>query len=498
MSQTAEELAYLAKDAYKDRVAGGPAVPINGHKYLVIASVHGPHGYYGVAYQLYDYPHIDKDIVITERGTVTELKRFLSTIQDLRTDGAMVVDQVNPQLDAAERFTNHVLVYAKNNHIALENIQITGHSLGGTLAEIESARHGFAGATFNAYGAVDLGYDIPEGGSRIVDYVVATDSVSASGRHYGKVVQFATHADVAALDHAGYLRGDGNPWAVAKERFLPAHAITNFAPGPGDGPSILTAQNEALAQQYAAAIGAFRQDAYDRREAIHHVAQAAERVDAVMAHVPGTPSNVRANLSAAAEAGYAAGQFAVDQTRKAERGVERDAGIVGEHLADAYAASRQVAAQVVGDVEHAASRAYATARHPETWFAHAGSRAQPAPPQTPCFSDPEHAQHLLYTHFQKLLPRGTSPERLHQITAACHLAGIDEPADLAGIHGGESTLVFTPNSMFGRAATVDLSRPAPSVEQTLQQVRQYDQQQAQLRAQLTAQIESCVQQGPVR
>ncbi|HVU80686.1 MAG TPA: hypothetical protein VHD89_01610 [Rhodanobacteraceae bacterium] len=497
MSLTAGDYAYLAADAYVDQ-RPNKVVKLNGHNYRVLFVAHDISGYYAAAYQLYDRPGIDRQIVIAERGTVTELKRLLSTVQDLRADGAMVVDQVNPQMDAAERFTHKVLDYAAHKGISLDQITITGHSLGGTLGEIESARHGLSGATFNAYGAVDLGYDIPEGGSRIVDYVVATDSVSASGRHYGKVVQFATHADVAALDHAGYLRGDGNPWAVAKERFLPAHAITNFAPGPGDGPSILTAQNEALAQQYAAAIGAFRQDAYDRREAIHNVAQAAERVDAVMARVPGTPSNVRANLSAAAEAGYAAGQFAVDQTRKAERVVERDAGIVGEHLADAYAASRQVAAQVVDDVEHAASRAYATATHPETWFAHAGSRAQPAPPQTPCFSDPDHAQHLLYTHFQKLLPRGTSPERLHQITAACHLAGIDEPADLAGIHGGESTLVFTPNSMFGRAATVDLSQPAPSVEQTLQQVRQYDQQQAQLRAQLTAQIESCVQQGPVR
>jgi hypothetical protein len=284
--------------------------------------------------------------------------------------------------------------------------------------------------------------------------------------------------------------GGGAVSAGARHRQFCARAWT--------GPSILTAQNEALARQYAVAIGAFRQDAYDRREAIHQVAQTAERVDAVMAHVPGTPANVRANLSAATNAGYASGQFAVDQTRKTERVIERDAAIVGEHLAEAYATSRQVAGRIVDDVEHAASRAYVVATHPETWPARAVERAAPALPTTQCFSDPDHAQHLMYTHFQRLLPRGTSPERLHQITAACHQAGIDDPADLAGVHGGEFSLVFTPNSMFGRAAVVDLSQPAPSIEQTLQQVRQYEQQQAQLRAQLTAQIENYVQQGPVR
>jgi hypothetical protein len=210
-------------------------VKFNGHKYRVLFATHDISGYYAAAYQLYDHPGIDKEIIIAQRGTVTELKRPFISIQDLRADAAMVADKVNPQVEAAERFTRKVLDYAAREKIPLDQITVTGHSLGGALAEIESARHGLSGATFNAYGAVDLGYHIPEGGNRIVDYVVATDSISAGGRHYGHIVPLATRADVAALDHAGYLHGNGNPWAVAEERFLPAHAIANFAPGLGQG-----------------------------------------------------------------------------------------------------------------------------------------------------------------------------------------------------------------------------------------------------------------------
>ncbi len=75
------------------------------------------------------------------------------------------------------------------------------------------------------------------------------------------------------------------------------------------------------------------------------------------------------------------------------------------------------------------------------------------------------------------------------------MAGMRDPGDLAGIYGGESSIAFTPHSMFGRAAAMDLSQPAPSMQQTLQQVQAFDQQQAQAMQRL--QQNNLQQQGPV-
>ena len=111
------------------------------------------------------------------------------------------------------------------------------------------------------------------------------------------------------------------------------------------------------------------------------------------------------------------------------------------------------------------------------------------------FDDPAHPQHAMYSRLQALLPSGTSQERLHQAAATCHMAGMRDPGDLAGIYGGESSIVFTPHSMFGRAAAMDLSQPAPSMQQTLQQVQAFDQQQAQAMQRL--QQNNLQHQGPM-
>jgi hypothetical protein len=76
------------------------------------------------------------------------------------------------------------------------------------------------------------------------------------------------------------------------------------------------------------------------------------------------------------------------------------------------------------------------------------------------------------------------------------MAGMRGPGDLAGIYGGESSIVFTPHSMFGHAAAMDLSQPAPSVQQTLQQVQAFDQQQARQAMQRPQQV-NMQQPGPV-
>lgn len=116
------------------------------------------------------------------------------------------------------------------------------------------------------------------------------------------------------------------------------------------------------------------------------------------------------------------------------------------------------------------------------------------------FSDPTHPQHGIYAELEKLLPAGTSPERLTQATAACHQAGIDKPQDLASIVGNANAILFTSRSLVCQIGEMDISQPAPSIQQTMQQVEQFDQQREQHHAQFQAQqaqINAQAQQGPV-
>lgn len=90
------------------------------------------------------------------------------------------------------------------------------------------------------------------------------------------------------------------------------------------------------------------------------------------------------------------------------------------------------------------------------------------------FDDPGHPQHPMYAKLKALLPAGTSEARLAQATTACHLAGLDDPQDLAQIHNTDNAILFVNNSLFGRMAEMDLTGPAPSVQQSLLRAYQHD------------------------
>lgn len=113
----------------------------------------------------------------------------------------------------------------------------------------------------------------------------------------------------------------------------------------------------------------------------------------------------------------------------------------------------------------------------------------PAPLMT--FSDPKHPQHPLQATLRGLLPATTTEARLAQATAACHAAGIDNAEDLSGIYSdGNGKILFTTNSLFATMAEMDVSKPAPTVQRSLQQVQQFDQQQQ-------TQAQQTMQQQPV-
>ncbi|HET6431510.1 MAG TPA: XVIPCD domain-containing protein [Dyella sp.] len=214
------------------------------------------------------------DIEISFRGT--ELGTDWG--RDAVTDAGMVKRLVNNQLGDADKFFRRVAGTARSETLSTGlpiQISVTGHSLGGTHAEVIAYRYKLPGEAFNGYGSVGLAYGVPEGQPQdappFINHVKATDIVSAASRHYGTVVGYATKQDVAALRAGRYLdtpdpRHPPNPMITGQ---ISAHFITNFAPEASKGESILTAANEARYEQYRPAFEHFRHDVLTSRVALH-------------------------------------------------------------------------------------------------------------------------------------------------------------------------------------------------------------------------------------
>ncbi|RDS83380.1 XVIPCD domain-containing protein [Dyella psychrodurans] len=256
MTLTAKEYALLCKDSYNEHTDQQKLV-MGDASYTVLDHYSDPiTGYQGVAYQRED----THEVVVVHRGT--ELS-FL----DIATDVGMVTEGINVQIPHAIRFSQRVTEKAEadaaSKSYALPPITTAGHSLGGTLTELVAHKMHWQGVTFNSYGAVDLGYDIPQGGTQVINYVRVTDMVSAASHHFGKVVELATQDDVDALRKAGYVDAATpdtlrNPWAALSRG---AHAIANFAPdNPSLKPSDLSPENEARAHAHLQAIHLLRED----------------------------------------------------------------------------------------------------------------------------------------------------------------------------------------------------------------------------------------------
>ena len=246
MSQLSKQQhADLAQDSYENRVVTPPnkTLLIGGNHYRVLAIHKNPTtDYQGVVYQ----DVRTNEIVVAHRGT--------SSLMDAKVDLKMVIHKANIQAEDAVKLTRIALQAAKefhDDHPEYNTPRITqvGHSLGGTLAQIQSYRFKQEGVTFNAYGAAALN-GIPKGGDKVINYALASDVVSAAGPHYGKMVILAQNHELMGMWAAGYNTSINTFASQATPAALInwwSHSISNFT-GPK---SILLERNYRPALELA-------------------------------------------------------------------------------------------------------------------------------------------------------------------------------------------------------------------------------------------------------
>lgn len=281
-----QQYADLSDDAYVNREIGvTPAgkrrtVEIHGIDYEILEHYrNSANGYAGTVYQRVD----TGDIVVAHRGT--EVKNIPGVVMDLAyTDGSMVLGRVNPQAQDAIRLTQHALQFAEEKGLRngghTPEVTVTGHSLGGCLAQITAHHFDLRGETFNAYGAASLGLRIPEGGDRVLNHVMSADLVNAASPHYGQVRVYASQKEIDTLDRLGYdntaSRFDIRMKGMQPIATIGSHFMSNFTDDNPSGRSIL-ADPDALARahRHEAMIDKAREDMREQRGAFSGLADVA-------------------------------------------------------------------------------------------------------------------------------------------------------------------------------------------------------------------------------
>ncbi len=242
MTVPSQQYAGLANDSYEDRRVGVRSPPYNEHvtiegvDYRIREHVNNERtGYQGTVYQRAD----TGEIVVAHRGTEQIWK------DGVVADGSMVANRTNPQANDAIELTRRAMGYAEQSNKtpgrAAPEVTVTGHSLGGTLAQVSAHHFDLRGETFNAYGAASLDRRIPEGGNAVINHVMAADAVSSASPHYGQVRIYATEREMTVLNQSGYRDGriadalTPDLPLVAAGRSFGSHSMHNFLPVDGDG-----------------------------------------------------------------------------------------------------------------------------------------------------------------------------------------------------------------------------------------------------------------------
>lgn len=189
--------AAISNHIYDVAPAPDPKGPefaiIDGARYEVLARMDSSSGYQGAIY----HNRQTNEVIVAHRGTEFDRQPLI----DGGIDAAMVTARVNAQLGDALALTKQAIKLAEENGYG--PVYVTGHSLGGALAQITAHRYNLPGDAFNPYGAAGLAYRLPEGqpanAAPFTNHVMAGDLVSAGGPHYGKVEMYALPKELEVL-----------------------------------------------------------------------------------------------------------------------------------------------------------------------------------------------------------------------------------------------------------------------------------------------------------
>jgi hypothetical protein len=373
--------ALLAKDSYRTPDKND-SIEIDGQQYTVFANADDPAtGFQATAYQRKG----SSDIVIAYRGT--EFDR--EPVHDGGVDAGMVLLGVNAQAPDSIAFTKDVLAKAQKDaelNDRTANVTVTGHSLGGTLAEINAAKFGLKGETFNAYGAASLP-GVPSGGTQVIDHVRAGDVVSAASPHFGEVRVYASQQDIDTLSKAGYRDDSGllSPRNPVKAIDFDSHAIDNFIPESKLlGHSIISDESQARYRAHEGMIDRYRNDVGDIRLGLSATWE-----------IPKAIGELKDAVEHRAAEAIGAGVLAV------EHGVQKVAHEAKEgfdHLKQGVQHVGHEIGEGIHAVEHKAQGAWNTLTHPGTWFEHdkpGVSLDHTAHPDHPLFKQAREAVHEL-------------------------------------------------------------------------------------------------------
>ena len=139
------------------------------------------------------------EYVIAFRGTE------LTDMNDLRSNKQMFFDLENPQFDSARNFVKEKIAEI-SFHDPDAKISLTGHSLGGTLAQLIAYENELEALTFNAYGGKDIikkqsSYDESKFNSsqnNVHNFILATDVIAVSSEQYGNTYVIETKTPIVS------------------------------------------------------------------------------------------------------------------------------------------------------------------------------------------------------------------------------------------------------------------------------------------------------------
>jgi len=236
MTLPSEQYAFLARAIYSPLVAGSEIKSDLRSYHVRYVSPPSATNYRGAVVE----DEATSQLIVINKGTDP------SSIHDITADLGMGMMGAPTQWPEAAATMRWALDYAEKKDIPTSDISITGHSLGGALAQMQAAMPESVGVhaeTFNAYGARSmamsphLGLDALSAHERVINHRMYHDPVSALAVPVGRTVEY-----MDGEDYQRHSQGRVSPLGEARA-MAAAHGIGNFWDGDRNQPGAVFAHN---------------------------------------------------------------------------------------------------------------------------------------------------------------------------------------------------------------------------------------------------------------